>query len=70
MKKIVIGKKESNIHYGFRETCFGIVEVNNTFYITLKNGDYSLIGGGINDGESHLECLKREFLEEAGLTIF
>ena len=69
MNKITIGKKDNNINYAFRETCFGIVEINNIFYITLKNNDYSLIGGGLDDSESHYECLKREFREEAGLII-
>ena len=69
MNKIIIGNKDNNIKYCFRETCFGIVKKNDKFYITSKDGDYSLIGGGLEDGESHLECLKREFMEEAGLTI-
>ena len=69
MNKLVIGTKDNNIKYAFRETCFGIVEKNNEFYITLKDGNYSLIGGGIESNESHLECLKREFIEEAGLRI-
>lgn len=69
MNKLVIGRKNNNIRYVFRETCFGIVEKNNEFYITLKGSDYSLIGGGIESNESHLECLKREFIEEAGLKI-
>lgn len=69
MNKIIIGNKDNNIKYCFRETCFGIVKKNDKFYITSKDGDYSLIGGGLEDGESHLECLKREFMEEAGLKI-
>ncbi len=30
---------------------------------------YFLLGGGIEDGENHETCLKRECLEEAGLDI-
>ena len=55
MNKIIIGNKDNNIKYCFRETCFGIVKKNDKFYITSKDGDYSLIGGGLEDGESHLE---------------
>lgn len=69
MKKIIIGKKNKNIKYNFRETCFGIVYKEGKFYMTEKLGEPSIIGGGIEPGESHIEGLKREFLEEAGLTI-
>ena len=69
MNKIVIGSKDENIDYIFRETCFGIVKKNDLFYITLKHDDYSLIGGGLEKNESHEDCLKREFLEETGLEI-
>ena len=69
MKVIVLGDKKDNIKYDFRETCFGIVYKNNEFYLTEKDNELSLIGGGVEDKESHLETLKREFIEEAGLTI-
>lgn len=69
MKKIVIGKKNAFTTYIFRETCFGIVKKDDLYYITLKKNDYSLIGGGIENGESHEKCLRREFLEEVGLNI-
>ena len=69
MNKIVIGNQNININYVFRETCFGILKKNDLFYITLKDEDYSLIGGGLEKNESHEDCLKREFLEEAGLEI-
>lgn len=69
MKKIELGTKEKGIKYDFRETCFGIVYKNKKFYITDKLGELSLIGGGREKGESKEETLRREFLEEAGLTI-
>ena len=37
--------------------------------IQSRMGDYSFPGGGIDDGESHLDALKREALEEAGIII-
>lgn len=69
MKKIQMGIKEKEINYMFRETCFGIYEKNNQIYLTKKNNEISLIGGGIKEKESYLECLKREFLEESGCLI-
>lgn len=62
--------KKDNQKYGFRETCFGLC-VNGTKLLLIKeNGNqYSLIGGGIEEGENHEQCLKREFLEEAGCYI-
>lgn len=69
MEKIQLGNKEENTEYGFRETCFGIYYKNGEFYLTKKRGEYSLIGGGIENNEEPLDCLKREFLEESGLKI-
>ncbi len=69
MKKIQIGIKNKNIEYGFRETCFGIYVKNNMVYLTRKNNEISLIGGGLEKGESFYDCLYREFLEESGCKI-
>lgn len=69
MKKVVIGQKNKNIDYNFRETCFGIVYKNQQFYLTNKKGEPSLIGGGIEEDEDVKVCLEREFMEEAGLTV-
>lgn len=69
MEKVIIGKKETNKKYDFRETCFGIVVKNDKLYCTKRNGDISLIGGGIEPGETHEQCLKREFLEETGCSV-
>lgn len=69
MRKIIIGEKDENKDYDFRETCFGIVIKNNKIYCTEKEGEISLIGGGIEKEEKHIDCLKREFLEEAGCYV-
>lgn len=69
MKKIIIGNRDRNKKYDFRETCFGIVIKDGEIFCTQKNEEISLIGGGIEEGETHIDCLKREFLEEAGCYI-
>lgn len=69
MRTIKLGSKKKNIKYKFRETCFGIVFKDNEFYVTEKDGEISLIGGGIDNDETHEETLRREFIEEAGLKI-
>lgn len=69
MKKIILGTKKKGIKYDYRETCFGIVEKDSKFYLTSKNNEISLIGGGVEPNETHTKTLKREFIEEAGLII-
>lgn len=68
MEAITIGKKFEE-KYSFRETCFGIVKFNNKLLVVNKNGQYSLVGGGIENGETFEQCLKREFIEESGYSI-
>ena len=67
MKTLVVGEKFEK--HDFRETCFGIVVNNNKLLVVKKNNEYSLVGGGIEPGETHLECLIREFKEESGYSI-
>ena len=71
MKKIILGKKDKNKKYDFRETCFGIYVKDNKLLVTFdpKYKQYTLIGGGIDNDESKHECLRREFKEEVGLKI-
>lgn len=66
---ILIGEKNENIKYDFRETVFGICLRNEELYLTKKGEDISLIGGGIESNETEETTLKREALEEAGLEI-
>ena len=69
VKEIQIGIKDKNFKYGFRETCFGICMKNNKVYLTSKNNEISLIGGGKEKNETYENCLSREFLEESGCKI-
>ncbi|MCK9575239.1 MAG: hypothetical protein M0R51_04715 [Clostridia bacterium] len=52
MKTIKFGIKK-DLKYGFRETCFGIVVKNDKLMIVKKDGQISLIGGGIGQNETH-----------------
>lgn len=69
MEKIVIGEKLEGRKYDFRETCFGICVRDGHMLLVKKNEQFSFIGGGIEEGETHEECLKREFIEESGYKI-
>lgn len=69
MKRVQIGINDKNIKYDFRETCFGIYVKDKKIYLTKKNGEVSLIGGGKENDETFRECLYREFLEESGCKI-
>ena len=71
MRKIRLGKKEKELKYDFRETCFGIYKKGNKLLVTYdkKYNQYSFIGGGIEPGEKKHDTLRREFLEEVGIKI-
>lgn len=69
MEKIIIGEKLEDKKYDFRETCFGICVKDDKMLLVKKKGQYSFIGGGIEENETHEQCLKREFIEESGYEI-
>ena len=69
MKKVIIGEKIDGKKYDFRETCFGICLKNNKMLLVKKKGQYSFVGGGLENEETNLECLKREFIEESGYQL-
>lgn len=69
MEKITIGEKLENAKYDFRETCFGICTRKGKMLLVKKNEQFSFIGGGVEKGETHEDCLKREFIEESGYEI-
>ena len=69
MEKIIIGEKLENTKYDFRETCFGICVKNGKMLLVKKKGQYSFVGGGIENGETKEECLKRKFIEESGYEL-
>ncbi len=68
MIQVTIGEKFTSKH-DFRETCFGIYEQNNQLLLVKKNNQYSLVGGGLDNGETPQQCLAREFKEESGYEL-
>ena len=69
MQKIIIGEKLESKKYDFRETCFGVCVKDNKMLLVKKKEQYSFVGGGIEEGETHAECLRREFIEESGYAL-
>lgn len=66
----IFGEKLSEVKYTERTGVYGIAVDNTGKVATIKTpAGYFLPGGGIEDGETHKECLKREFIEETGCEI-
>jgi len=70
MLEKTFGVRLENKQYRNREGVYAIIFNNDNKVATVKtlNGNF-LIGGGIENEETHQECLKRECLEETGFNI-
>ena len=68
MRKIVDGQR---MNCGYRKTCYGIVKHKDKFLVTYNERikEYSLPGGGVENGETLEDCIRREFNEEVGFNI-
>ena len=75
MVEKTFGSKKPNTTYRERVGAYGIgfnknrkIPVAMTY---LDNGEdgYFLLGGGIENNENHTDCIVRECLEEAGLSV-
>lgn len=66
-----IGIKEENKEYIKRPGAYAIIINKNDdkIGIVTDGKDYFYLGGGIEKGETKLEALKRELIEEAGYSI-
>ncbi len=66
-----VGNKEENIEYRKRPGAYAIIinKDDDKIGIVATGGRYFYLGGGIEKGETKLEALKRELLEESGYTI-
>lgn len=77
MKQLaIINPEQANIEeaqsYRLRETARAVVfnvEGNVAILHATKNLYYKLPGGGLEDGEDHVEALRRECLEEIGFDV-
>jgi 8-oxo-dGTP diphosphatase len=70
MDIITFGEKEEGKDYIRRPAVYGLMFNSNKDKIAIiqtSDGKYFLPGGGIENNETHEECLKREALEEMGM---
>ena len=75
MLEKTFGTKKTNVTYKERTGAYGIgfsadwkIPVAMTHFYNGKEG-YFLLGGGIEKDENHADCIIRECLEEAGLSV-
>ncbi|MBM7647070.1 8-oxo-dGTP diphosphatase [Scopulibacillus daqui] len=72
MDMITFGSKEEGREYIWRPAVYCLMFNNQKDKIAIietSNGRYFLPGGGIENNETHEECLKREAIEEMGTDI-
>lgn len=71
--RLQFGSAESGLDYRPRATAFGLVlrdEQLACVRVDRGEGSYlDLPGGAVDDGETEVQALVREFLEETGLTV-
>ncbi|MGA4719510.1 NUDIX domain-containing protein [Fictibacillus nanhaiensis] len=64
------GEVMKDVTYRKRESVYAIVwDENKNIAVMIQNGKAFLPGGGIETGEDHEVCLKRECIEETGFTF-
>lgn len=66
-----VRSKEENVKYRKRPGAYAIIvnNIDNKVGIVTDGNAYFYLGGGIEKGETKLEALKRELIEEAGYSI-
>ena len=64
------GKKIKEIEYKDRVGAYAIIfDRNARVAVVQTSTGYFLLGGGLDNNETHEVCIKRECLEEAGLSV-
>ena len=64
----IFGTKE-NVKYVDREGAYLIPIHNNRVGVIKTSKGYFFLGGGLENGESHIACIERECIEEAGYMV-
>lgn len=64
----IFGIKE-NAEYIDREGAYLIPIRNNKIGVVKTPKGYFLLGGGLENGENYIDCIKRECIEEAGYIV-
>lgn len=66
-----VGDKDNNIDYKKRPGAYAIIvrKEDNKVGIVTDGFDYFFLGGGIENGETKIEALNRELIEESGYLI-
>ena len=65
----VFGKRNKNETYVDRIGAYIIAEKDGCFAAVETPRGFFLIGGGIENNERHIDCIKRECLEETGRNV-
>ncbi|WP_248929181.1 bifunctional GNAT family N-acetyltransferase/NUDIX hydrolase [Paenibacillus hamazuiensis] len=66
------GQKSDGLDYARRKGCYAVIfdeDKQQVAAVLTAAGHYFLPGGGLEDGETDHECLRREVLEETGYAI-
>ncbi len=64
----IFGTKE-NVKYVDREGAYLIPIRNNHIGVIKTSKGFFFLGGGFEEGESHIACIERECMEEAGYMV-
>ena len=64
----IFGTKEQNKYYD-RQGAYIIPICGNEIGVVETPKEFFLLGGGLDSGESDLQCIERECLEEAGYEV-
>ena len=69
--KYIKEEENPNVKYRKRPGAYAIIKrkEDNKVGIVTDGKDYFYLGGGIEEGETKLEALKRELIEESGYSI-
>ncbi len=63
-------RKKPGINYGKRTGIYIIAfDDNGRIPVAKTTRGYFLLGGGLEQGETHIDCVRRECLEEAGVNV-